>query len=207
MDLMDLFDNKRDHKVLVTKQAIEKVKNLRIVSLSAYDNELIQIMTKKVLEYSAVKNNHNEVAITFKLFQKPDEIPVYGIAFGTEHNVNPESDSTSSIIINQMEEGTSTLESNCVVVLTHNHPSLSGISLDDVGYFLIKDKLKLLIAVTNLGKIFYIMKTNRYDRSAAFSLFKEAMALEKEASSLRDKQTAANHFLAEAFNVGISFYH
>ena len=164
MKLMDLFDNKRDHKVLITEQVIEKVKNLHIASLSAYDNELIQTMTRRVLEYSATKNNHSEVAITFRLFQDLQKEPVYGIALGTEHNVNPESDSVSSIIINQMEEGAFTVEANCVVVLTHNHPSLSTISLDDVGYFLTKEKLKILIAVTNLGKIFYIMKTTHYAR-------------------------------------------
>lgn len=205
--LMDLFNNKRDHKVQITAQAIEKIKNLNIPSLSAYDNELIKNMSRLVLKVAATENNHNEVAITFKLFQNPEDVLEYGIALGSEHHVNPESDSLSSNIINMAESDGFTIESNCVVVLTHNHPSLSDISLDDVGYFLTKSKLRMLIAVTNLGKIFYVMKTNSYNRQEAFSLLGKAIVQNRSATTLQEKQDAARLFLNNASKVGIEYYH
>lgn len=205
--LMDLFNNKRDHKVQITAQAIEKIKNLNIPSLSAYDNELIKNMSRLVLKVAATENNHNEVAITFKLFQNPEDVLEYGIALGSEHHVNPESDSLSSNIINMAESDGFTIESNCVVVLTHNHPSLSDISLDDVGYFLTKSKLRMLIAVTNLGKIFYVMKTNSYNRQEAFGLLGKAIVQNRSATTLQEKQDAARLFLNNASKVGIEYYH
>ena len=205
--LMDLFNNKRDHKVQITTQAIEKIKNLNIPALSAYDNELIKNMSQLVLKVAATEDNHNEVAITFKLFQNPEDNVEYGIALGSEHHVDPESDSASSKIINMAESGSFTIEANCVVVLTHNHPSLSDISLDDVGYFITKAKLKILIAVTNLGKTFYIMKTNLYDREKAFALLREAIAHNQSATTLQEKQDAARVFLRNASKVGIDYYH
>lgn len=48
----------------------------------------------------------------------------------------------------------------CVVVILHNHPNLSKISLEDVMFMLRLSIVKMVIAVTNRGAIGYVVKTN-----------------------------------------------
>lgn len=56
------------------------------------------------------------------------------------------------------------------------------------------------------GKLFYLNKRRDYKRSKAFELLKEAIQLENGSRALKEKQDAANHFLYNAYRVGIEFY-
>lgn len=84
-------------------------------------------MAKNVLKISKEENDSNEVAITYsldsvKLIEQGERY--IGIALGSEYDVDPLSDTTAYHLISSTEE--------CMVIVLHNHPSLSDFSLTDV---------------------------------------------------------------------------
>ena len=93
----------------------------------------------------------------------------------------------------------------CVVIILHNHPSLSKISLQDIGYLLEFASIKMIVAVTNLGSINYIVKTDKYNILEALKLYKEAIQKYLVAENLKDRQEATNHFLKNCSKVGMLF--
>lgn len=196
----DLTQNKRNCKVFISNQAEDKVMQFNITDISEFDNNLLQLLTKKVLSIAREENNSDEVSITCKLgYSCIDDIE-FGITIGDEHDVGPEGNPISYSQINFSGYN------DCGVVISHNHPSLSSLSLNDIGFFLTKDSIKIIIAVTNLGKVFYLNKRRNYKRSDAFKLLNDALTLDRESTSLKEKQNAANYFLHNAYRAGIEFY-
>ncbi len=93
----------------------------------------------------------------------------------------------------------------CVVISLHNHPSLSKISLVDVRFFLEHLAIKLLIAVTNMGNIYYLVKTSKFDRQKAIDLFNEAVSVNNNARGLKALQKASEYFLKSCYKAGIVY--
>lgn len=120
-----------------------------------------------------------------------------GIALGSEHGVDPLSNTTASHLING--------QSDCIVVVLHNHPSLSDFSLSDVQFFLAHGSIKMMVVVTNLGSITYLTKQERYNYVKAVNLLNEAINMYNEAKNLKDLQDAADYFLKNSFSVGITY--
>ena len=75
---------------------------------------------------------------------------------GDEHSVDPCMNTVANHLI------TASLE--CVVIILHNHPSLSKFSLEDVKFFLNNGTVKMMVVVTNLGNISYLVKRENYNR-------------------------------------------
>lgn len=191
---------KRDHKIMITDEAINKVPRIkyREIPESEYDN--LWELAKSVLKIAKEENDSNEVAVTYslnsvKLIEQGEKY--IGIALGTEHEVDPLSNTTAYHLISTAGE--------CVVIVLHNHPSLSDFSLSDIQFLLRYDTVKMMIVVTNLGGISYLVKNEKYDFENAIILFNEAVDKNNKANSLKDLQDAADYFLKKSYNIGINY--
>lgn len=199
-NLNDLKAKKRDHKIMITDEAINKIPRIKYKDIpeSEYDN--LWDLAKNVLKISKDENDSNEVAITYsldsaKLIEKGERY--IGVALGSEHDVDPLSDTTAYHLLSSTNE--------CVVIVLHNHPSLSDFSLTDVQFLLRYDNVKMMIVVTNLGSISYLVKGKKYDLKKAITLFNEAVNKNNEAKKLKDFQNAADYFLKNSYHVGIDY--
>ena len=91
------------------------------------------------------------------------------------------------------------------MICIHNHPSLSKISLDDVSFFLKQEQLKMLIAVTNLGSISYIVKSDKYNFNYAVDILNQAITINNTGNNLKDYQKAALYFLNNCYKANIIY--
>ena len=94
---------------------------------------------------------------------------------------------------------------DCVVLVLHNHPSLSAFSLSDIQFLLRYETVKLMVVVTNLGNVSYLVKNSKYDFEKAVVLLNEAIDLNNKAKNIKDLQEAADYFLKSCYNVGINY--
>ena len=62
-----------------------------------------------------------------------------------------------------------------MVIVLHNHPSLSAFSLTDIQFLLRYESVKMMVVVTNLGNISYLVKTMKYNYEKAVMLFNDAV--------------------------------
>lgn len=197
-NLQDLeMAKKRDHKITITEEAIKKVPRIQYREISEEHYDVLQELAKKVLIASKEKNDCNEVAITYSL--DSTELFLSGrqyvaIAYGDEHSVDPMSDTASNHLLVSAYD--------CVVVILHNHPSLSKISLQDIQYLLRFSTVKMIVAVTNLGSISYVVKTNNYNRRNAIDLYNDSASLYNSSSDLKGNQKASDFFLNNCYKAG-----
>lgn len=191
---------KRDHKILITDEAINKVPRIKYRDIPENEYDNLWDLAKNVLKIAKEENNSNEVAITYslesaKLIEKGERY--IGIALGNEHDVDPLSDTTAYHLVSSAEA--------CVVIVLHNHPSLSDFSLTDVQFLLRYENVKMMVVVTNLGSISYLVKGRKYDLEKAITLFNEAVDKNNAAEKLKDFQNAADYFLRNSYHAGIVY--
>jgi hypothetical protein len=191
-NLKDLeMAKKRDHKIVITDEAINKVPRIQYKDIPENEYDNIQILAKSVLKISKEENDSNEVAVTYSLKSKRliERGERYiGVSLGGEHSVDPLSDTTAYHLVCSEEE--------CVIIVLHNHPSLSDFSLTDVQFLLEYENVKMMVVVTNLGSISYLVKRINYN---------EAVKKNNDAKDLKDLQEAADYFLKNSYNVGICY--
>lgn len=183
---------------MITDEAIEKVPKIYYKNIPESEYDIIQELAKNVLRISKEENNSNEVAITYKMVGSEyfnDDEDCIGVTLGDEHAVDPLRNTTAYHLIASSAQ--------CIVIVLHNHPSLSNFSLSDVHFFLQYDSVKMIVAVTNLGNISYLVKGKRCNYESAINLFNESATLHNEADDLKGFQKAANHFLKNCCSVGI----
>ena len=191
---------KRNHKIMITDEAINKVPHVKYKEIPETEYDNLQELARQVLKISKEENNSDEVAVTYSL----ESIKLIetgkryiGIALGTEHAVDPLSDSTSYHLIRTSKD--------CVVIVLHNHPSLSAFSLPDIHFLLRYETVKMMVVVSNLGSISYLVKNRKYDFEKAVMLLNKAVDLNNKANKLKDLKDAAYYFLKNCYNVGISY--
>ena len=186
---------KRNKKVEITEEAIQKVPYIRYRDVPEQEYDIIQSLAKRVLELSRERNDSNEVAITYSY--DPDMIlageELVGVHFGNEHSVDPLADPQTFHLIMKSQE--------CAVVSLHNHPSLSLVSLMDIRFFLRYHSIKLLVIVTNLGNVSYLVKSKKYDYASAIDFVNEVIAMHNEADNIRGYQKAVQYFLSNCYKV------
>ena len=197
--LSDLETTKRDHKVEITDIAISKVPYVKYREIPEDQYETLQSLAKAVLKISRDENDCNEVAIAYDLDGPQKELDgeeYLAWAKGDEYSVEPMSDTETNHVIVSAK--------GCVVVILHNHPNLSKISLEDVMFMLRLSTVKMVVAVTNRGAIGYIVKTGDYEKNklAAYKLMEEAVERNNRATSLKQKQDACDYFLNNCYKVG-----
>ena len=191
---------KRDHKILITDEAIKKVPFIAYREISEKEYPVLQELARDVLRISKEQNHSNEVAITYSLESEKllaKNKAYMGVALGDEHSVNPEDDAVAYHLIHTSLD--------CVIISLHNHPSLSKISLSDVRFFLQHDSIKMMIVVTNLGNISYIVKQKNYNRYTGIELYNKAVDLHCQANSLKGYQDAAAYFLKNCYAANIIY--
>jgi hypothetical protein len=182
---------KRDHKIMITDEAIEKVPLIQYKEIPECEYLTIQELAKEVLTVAKNENDSNEVALTYSLDSQNlmEEGNEYmGITLGDEHGVDPCMNTVSNHLI--------MASYGCVVIILHNHPSLSKFSLDDVKFFLRNNTVKMMVVVTNLGSISYLVKKDNYEHKTAVGLYNESVNRHNEGSGLRDYQKAVEYFLS-----------
>lgn len=200
-NLKDLeMAKKKDHKIVITNEAIRKVPRIKYKNIPESEYNTIQELARNVLRISKNENNSNEVAITYGMdsverIKKGEEY--IGVALGSEHGVDPISNTTAYHLVSSAED--------CIVIVLHNHPSLSDFSLSDVQFLLRYTSVKMMVVVTNLGSISYLVKGKGYAYDKAVALFNEAVSSNNEAKDLKGLKKAADHFLKNCYMVGIDY--
>lgn len=200
-NLKDLeMAKKRDHKIMITDEAIRKVPRIQYKNIPEKEYDTIQELARNVLRISKNENNSNEVAIIYDMdsmerIQRGEEY--IGVALGDEHQVNPISSTIAYHLVVSAKE--------CIVIVLHNHPSLSNFSLSDVQFLLQYANIKMMVVITNLGSISYLVKGNEYTYEKAVGLFNEAVDANNEAKDLKGLQKAADYFLRNCYKAGIEY--
>ena len=182
--------------------AISKVPFVKYREIPEDQYETLQFLAKTVLRISRDENNCNEVAIAYDLDSPQKELTgekYIAWAKGDEYSVEPMSDTETNHVIVSAK--------GCVVVIMHNHPNLSKISLEDVMFLFRVSTVKMIVAVTNRGGIGYIVKTDEYIEKMleAYKLMEEAVERNNKADSLREKQAACDYFLNNCYKVGLIY--
>jgi hypothetical protein len=199
-ELNDLEANKRDRKVEITEIAISKVPFIEYREIPESHFGALQEIAKEVLRISRDKNAGNEVAITYDLDSPSLAVhneQYIAVAFGDENSVDPRSDTISNHII--------MTAAGSVVVISHNHPNLSQISLEDAMYLLQYVSIKMIVVVTNLGHISYMVKSKNYNRTEAMIIMREAIERNNRAKNLKEKQDASAYFMRSCHKAGIIY--
>lgn len=191
---------KRDHKIMITDEAIKKVPRIKYKNIPESEYDTIWELARTVLSISKNENHSNEVAITYGMdsvdrIQKGEEY--IGVALGNEHEVDPISSTIAYHLVASAKE--------CIVIVLHNHPSLSDFSLSDVQFLLRYASIKMMVVVTNFGGISYLVKGKGYAYENAIALFNEAVSANNEARDLKGLRKAADHFLKNCHTVGIDY--
>ena len=192
------MSNKKNHKIDITDVAINKVKLIKFEEIPKEEHLIISNLAKMVLEISKENNNSNEVSITYKIGTNIKDIDSsIGVQFGNEYEVDPLSNTISYHLIKGQNE--------CIVVLLHNHPSLSSFSLDDIYFFLSYHTIKMMVLVSNKGDIHYMVKNSKYDIDKNILLLNKTGEEYNKAKSHKKKLEAINIFLKGCKKNGIIY--
>ena len=191
---------KRDHKIMITDEAIEKVPLVRYKEIPESEYLMLRELAKEVLTVSKNDNHSNEVALTYsldysKLIAEGKEFK--GVPLGDEHSVDPCMNTVAYHLI--------TASFDCIVIVLHNHLSLSKFSLEDIKFFLGNGTVKMMVVVTNLGNISYLVKRDSYNRQKAIGIYNHAVSVHNEGSGLRDYQKAVSYFLSNCYEANIIY--
>ena len=191
---------KRNHKIMITDEAIRKVPLVQYKEIPESEYMMLQELAKEVLTVSKNDNDSNEVALTYSLDYRnliAEGKEFMGIALGDEHSVDPCMNTVSYHLI------TASLE--CVVIVFHNHPSLSKFSLEDIKFFLSNRAVKMMVVVTNLGNISYLVKKDKYNRNKAIEIYNQAVNVHNEGNNIRDYQEAVSYFLSNCHKANMIY--
>lgn len=187
---------KRDKKVYITDIAINKVPFIQYKGFTDSQNQIMRELAKEVLTVSKDENDSNEVAITCDLGVN-NPLEVYGVSFGTEHEVDVRADTLSNHILVSRE--------SVAVVVLHNHPSTQTFSIQDIRFFIEFSVLEVMVVVSNQGTVHYLKREESYDLKKAAALFNECVEDLKKDSSLTEIYLASLLFLARSSEVGIYY--
>lgn len=187
---------KRDKKVYITDIAISKVPLVQYKGFTDNQNRVMQRLAQEVLTVSKKENDSNKVAITCDL-GADNPLEVYGISFGTEHEVDVRADTLSNHIL--------VSQKSVVVVVLHNHPSTQTFSIQDIRFFLEFPVLEVMVVVSNQGAVHYLRREESYDLKKAVALFNECVEDLGKDSPLTEIYLASLSFLAKSSEVGIYY--
>lgn len=188
---------RRDRKIYITDVAIDKVPLIEYKGFTEIQNKIMQVLAQEVLTVSKEINESNEVAITCDL-RGQDPLDNYGVALGTEHEVNILADTLSNHILFSRE--------SVAVVILHNHPSSQTFSLQDIQFFIEFPMIEVIVVVSNQGTVHYLKRDKDYNVKQAIILFKECIDGLSKNSPMPEVYLASLSFLAKCSEVGL-YYH
>ena len=181
---------KRDHKIMITDIAIDKVGYVTIQEIGEAAGQIIQEEHKELLRTAKEYNNSNEV-LTIMTIDGTLKIRI----LGSEYSVDPSSSPEAYSIMR-------TAGSKSVMYL-HNHPSTKSFSLPDIVTFLRYNQIGIMTVVTNQGEVYVLHKTAKYDYNKVRNIFNVAYAayLSKE----KNHDEAVSEFLKNCHKGGIEY--
>lgn len=154
----DLFQDKFRESIKITDIAIQKIPYIEYPGLSKEENEELHILEQRLLQTAKEVNLHREVSITLRLDREnfsSDEERI-ALILGEEHEVDLLRDTKTYHLINSTHD--------VVVVNLHNHPGGATFSGNDIHFFLSTQSVKMLILLSNKGKVEFIQKTDKYNK-------------------------------------------
>jgi proteasome lid subunit RPN8/RPN11 len=187
---------RRNRKVYITDVAIDKVPYVEYQGFTDEQNKIMRELAKDVLLLSKEENESNEVAITCDLGAE-DPLKNFGVALGTEHEVDILADTFSNHII--------VSQKSVAVVVLHNHPSTQTFSLQDIQFFIQYPMLEVIVVVSNQGTVHYLKRDKEYDYKQAFQLFRECIEDLNKNSPVMEQYLASLSFLAKCSEVGLYY--
>ena len=187
---------KHSKKVYITDIAIDKVPLIEYYGFTDEQNQIMQELAKNVLVISKESNDSNEVALTCDL-GKPDPLHNFGVALGTEHDVDVLSDTLSNHMI--------VSSSSVAVILLHNHPSTQTFSLEDVQFFVQHPMLEVIVVVSNQGTVHYLKRDKDFNYDKVVVLFKECIQDLTRNSSNSELYMATLTFLTKCSEAGLYY--
>ena len=187
---------KRDKKVYITDIAINKVPLVQYNGFTDNQNQLMQKLAQEVLTVSKEQNDSNEVAITCDL-GADNPLEVYGVSFGTEHEVDVRADTLSNHIL--------VSQKTVAVVVLHNHPSTQTFSIQDIRFFIEFSVKEVMVVVSNQGTIHYLRREENYNLKKAAALCNECVENLEKDSPLTEVYLASLSFLAKSSEAGIYY--
>ena len=185
----------RCKKYSITEMAIKKVPFIKYKGLTEEQNKNMQSLARLVLTLAKNENDSNEVAITWDM--ERGDIGKYGVAYGTEHNVNMCSDTYSYHLLHS--------GGNVIIVVLHNHPSTRTFSFDDIFSLMVYRSIQYMVVVTNQGTIHYLKKEKNYDEKAAGILYNEYVAKCKGIKDVKKIYASTLEFLKRCSEVGLYY--
>ena len=181
-----LRQKNRGKKIAITDQAIEKISLVQPYGLSDAVAVKLQDTHKSLLKFAKDENDSNEVACLFDMYDSSR----LDFVCGTVDSVDIERDTDSYHWLCTKKRRS--------VMLCHNHPGLSYFSAKDVRLFLHYDTIGAMSVVTNMGKVWTIAKTDKYDFSKAKSALINLTRLYQD-----DVDKIIDKFIRQGYNYGI----
>lgn len=209
----DLFQDKFRESIKITDIAIQKIPYIEYPGLSKEENKELHLLEQRLLQTAKEVNLHREVSITLRLDREnfsSDEERI-ALILGEEHEVDLLRDTKTYHLINSTHD--------VVVVNLHNHPGGATFSGNDIHFFLSTRSVKMLILLSNKGKVEFIQKTDKYDRAKCMSALRKITKqilsdkkgvdgttdIDKAILSVKDLLTITKRWIKEAKNYGILY--
>lgn len=182
-------------KQFINEASILRLRPYVIDEIGEDESFYLYQQCQKLLYYALTRNVSNEVALVYTI----DEHEEGNFILGTQTNTDLESDTKTQQILNKNDGN--------VCILLHNHPTDSSFSIEDYAEFLLYAKIKVMVAVTNSGEQYFMVKTDTYNRRNAV---KKLIEISKNCDHNSDGKLtrsesvqAARQFEKIAYTVGI----
>ena len=181
---MYISRHKDGNKVLITEQAIKKVKEVSISGYTVQQNLYTSEIRKELLRYARDCNDSNEVACLVNL----ERLTKSDFIIGDSISVNIDADPIAYHMLVTGERNS--------LELIHNHPGLSYFSLNDIGVFLSNSTMQTISIVNNQGTTCFLHKTEKYN-------YKENLALIRKLSEKYKTDKLVDKYVREAYSCGV----
>lgn len=184
--ISEINQKNRGKKVMITDQAIRKVRAIPMDGIDADTSAYIQATHRELLSFSRSENFSDEVVGMIDLRSKSR----LHFIKGSRDAVNPEADADYYHTLRASPAKS--------LLLCHNHPGLSYFSLNDIAFFMSYDSIKTMTVVTNQGAVRFISKTSAFDIVKARDCMREATQLYPS-----DSDELVAHFLKKCYTYGV----
>ena len=181
---------KRDHKIVITDNAIEHVDRIKPSDFSDRQADEMQQMHKKLLKTAKEENDSNEVLFITGL-DFSSEVAVKGGEFKVSPATNP---FAVSVIAHAKRQS---------LLYLHNHPSTNTFSVGDIDTFCCEKAIKLMSVVTNQGEVYILNKTVNYSFEATRELLTSIFESFPEGEI--DDKIFVKKFLKECHKGGVEY--
>jgi hypothetical protein len=149
---------KRDKKIYITPQTLDKIGLIDVFDGDENLNELLLKYHRQILYLSMNENDSNEVLGIWNTYTG-EYITVFGTQSSVEISGNP---TAVALFRNSYPKE---------LAFLHNHPSTNTFSLRDIRTFVFSLQIGLISVVTNQGEVYVLQKIGSYDIEKAESFF------------------------------------